>query len=236
MISIENVSVRFGAVQALRDVSFTAPTGCITAVIGANGAGKTTLLRAISGLVKIQTGDIKINEHSVRTISTEMIARRGVAHVPEGRGVIGDFTVEDNLRLGALSSKKVNLQKGLKEQYERFPVLGERSKQYASTLSGGERQMLAMARALIAKPSILLLDEPSLGLAPLVTADMMKTIRSLCANDGLTVLLIEQNAKSALRIAHEAVVFYLGRVVACADAATVAADENLRHYYLGLLN
>ena len=235
MIEIEGLSVNFGAILALRDVSFCAPTGMVTAVVGANGAGKTTLLRTISGLVKPSAGEIKIEGKSLKGLKTEEIARLGVGHVPEGRGVIGEFTVEENLRLGALSAK-VNIHAGLKEQYERFPVLGQRRKQYAATLSGGERQMLAMSRALIAKPTVLLLDEPSLGLAPLVTAELMRLVRDLCASEKLTVLLIEQNAKSALRIAHEAVVLHLGSVVACADAATVAADENLRHYYLGLVN
>ncbi len=250
MIKVENLSVNYGAVQALRDVSFTAKTGVITAVLGANGAGKTSLLRSMSGLVKIANGSITIEDahtvmvdghpqsavesHELRGMKTEDIARLGVGHVPEGRGVIAEFTVEENLRLGALSSK-VNLAEGLARQFEQFPVLGERRKQYASTLSGGERQMLAMARALIAEPKVLLLDEPSLGLAPLVTADMMATIRQLCESQGLTVILVEQNAKSALRIAHDAVVLHIGSVVAAADAATVAADDQLRHYYLGLV-
>ncbi len=235
MIEVKNVTVDYGAIRALRDVSFVAPTGQITTVIGANGAGKTSLLRAISGLVKYPEGDISVFGQSLRGRKTEEIARIGVAHVPEGRGVIGEFTVEENLRLGALAAK-VNIAEGLTQQYEQFPVLGERRRQYASTLSGGERQMLAMARALIARPRVLLLDEPSLGLAPQVTAELMKTIRHLCTERELTVLLIEQNAKSALRIASQAVVLNLGQVVACADAATVASDEQLRHYYLGLVN
>jgi branched-chain amino acid transport system ATP-binding protein len=234
MISIQNLSVNYGAVAALSDVSFEAKTGSITAVLGANGAGKTTLLRAISGLVKYRNGEISSGDVNLKGMKTEEIARRGVGHVPEGRGVIGEFTVEDNLKLGALYAKG-NFAHSAAEQYEQFPVLGERRKQFAATLSGGERQMLAMARALIAKPSVLLLDEPSLGLAPLVTADLMKTVRDLCAKQGLTVILVEQNAKSALRIAHDAVVLHLGKVVAYADAATVAADDQLRHYYLGLV-
>lgn len=234
MISVQHLSVSYGAVSALSDVSFVAPTGSITAVLGANGAGKTTLLRAISGLVKFREGEIFSTEVNLKGMKTEDIARLGVGHVPEGRGVIGEFTVEDNLKLGALYAK-VNFAQGAAEQYEQFPVLGDRRKQFAATLSGGERQMLAMARALIAKPKVLLLDEPSLGLAPLVTSELMKTIRDLCASQHLTVILVEQNAKSALRIAHNAVVLHLGKVVASADAATVAADDQLRHYYLGLV-
>ncbi|HEY5439353.1 MAG TPA: ABC transporter ATP-binding protein [Acidimicrobiales bacterium] len=234
MIAIDNLSVSFGAVQALRDVTFLAETGKITAVLGANGAGKTTLLRTISGLKEPRSGTILMDGQALVHKKTEDIARLGVGHVPEGRGVIGEFTVEENLRLGAMMAK-VNLQQGLEEQYEQFPVLGERRKQHAAKLSGGERQMLAMARALIAKPSVLLLDEPSLGLAPLVTAQLMHTIRSLCESRDLTVILVEQNASSALRIAHHAVVLHVGSVVANDTASIVAQDENLRQYYLGLV-
>ena len=233
MIAIENLSVSYGAVQALRDVTFRAETGQITAVLGANGAGKTTLLRTISGLKEPKSGTIAMDDRALVHKKTEDIARMGVGHVPEGRGVIGEFTVEENLRLGAMMAK-VNLKSGLEEQYEQFPVLGERRKQHAAKLSGGERQMLAMARALIAKPSVLLLDEPSLGLAPLVTAQLMHTIRSLCESSDLTVILVEQNASSALRIAHHAVVLHVGGVVADDAASIVAQDENLRQYYLGL--
>lgn len=234
MIAIDSLSVSFGAVQALRDVTFLAETGQITAVLGANGAGKTTLLRTISGLKEPTSGAISMDGQALVHKRTEDIARMGVGHVPEGRGVIGEFTVEENLRLGAMMAR-VNLQMGLEEQYELFPVLGERRRQHAAKLSGGERQMLAMARALIAKPSVLLLDEPSLGLAPLVTAQLMHTIRSLCESRDLTVILVEQNASSALRIAHHAVVLYLGNVVADDAASIVAVDENLRQYYLGLV-
>ena len=234
MITIEGLTVSFGAVQALRNVSFVAETGKITAVLGANGAGKTTLLRTISGLKEPKTGTIRLDDQSLVHKRTEDIARLGIGHVPEGRGVIGEFTVEENLRLGAMMAR-VNLSQGLQEQYELFPVLGERRKQHAAKLSGGERQMLAMARALIAKPSVLLLDEPSLGLAPLVTAQLMHTVQSLCESSDLTVILVEQNATSALRIAHHAVVLHVGKVVANDIASVVAADENLRQYYLGLV-
>jgi branched-chain amino acid transport system ATP-binding protein len=234
MITIEDLSVSFGAVRALRNVSMTAETGKITAVLGANGAGKTTLLRTISGLKEPSSGTIRFDDRNLVRLRTEDIARLGIGHVPEGRGVIGEFTVEENLRLGAMTAK-VNLRQGLEEQYEQFPVLGERRKQHAAKLSGGERQMLAMARALIAKPTVLLLDEPSLGLAPLVTAQLMHTIHSLCESSDLTVILVEQNATSALRIAHRAVVLHVGKVVANDDAAVVAVDENLRQYYLGLV-
>jgi branched-chain amino acid transport system ATP-binding protein len=234
MIRIENLCVNYGAVRALRDVNLEASPGRVTAVLGANGAGKTTLLRAISGLVKPKSGSIVFGEHSLIDVATENIARLGVAHVPEGRGVIGELTVEENLRLGALASK-VNISEGLEAQYAQFPALGDRRKKYCATLSGGERQMLAMARALIAQPEVLLLDEPSLGLAPQVTSELMKSILRLCESKNLTVILVEQNAKSALRIAHTAVVLHLGTVVASDDADKVASDDDLRRYYLGLV-
>jgi branched-chain amino acid transport system ATP-binding protein len=234
MIRVDNLSVSYGAVKALRNVSLQASPGLITAVLGANGAGKTTLLRAISGLVTPQSGNILLGEKSLLRMPTENICRLGLAHVPEGRGVIAELTVEDNLRLGALASK-VNLAEGLETQYAQFPALADRRKKYCATLSGGERQMLAMARALIAQPKVLLLDEPSLGLAPLVTSELMKLILQLCESENLTVILVEQNAKSALRIAHNAVVLHLGAVVASGDAKTVADDEDLRRYYLGLV-
>ncbi len=234
MILVKDLSVNYGAVRALKEVSFEAPTGQITAVLGANGAGKTTLLRTISALVAPKSGAIHLDDVALVGLATENIARLGVAHVPEGRGVIEELTVEENLRLGGLS-QDVDLPSGLAEQYGRFPALGDRRKKLCATLSGGERQMLAMARALIAKPRVLLLDEPSLGLAPQVTAQLMKTIHELCESEHLTVILVEQNAKSALRIAHRAVVLHLGAAVASGDAASVAADEDLRRYYLGVV-
>ena len=234
MIAVERLTVAFGAVYALREVSLRAETGKITAVLGANGAGKTTLLRTISGLVAPQSGTVSLDERVLTRRRPEDIARLGVGHVPEGRGVIAEFTVEENLRLGAIVAK-VPLEEGLAQQYEAFPVLGQRRKQHAAKLSGGERQMLAMARALIARPSVLLLDEPSLGLAPLVTAQLMATVAELCATKDLTVVLVEQNASSALRIAHHAVVLNVGRVVADAPAEVVADDERLRQYYLGMV-
>jgi branched-chain amino acid transport system ATP-binding protein len=232
VIEISGLSVCYGAVQALRDVSLSAPSGSVTAVIGANGAGKTTLLRTISGMVRPTAGSIELDGTRLVGQRTENIARLGVGHVPEGRGVIEEFTVEENLRLGALHGKQ-RLQAGLADQFDLFPVLGERRRQAAGTLSGGERQMLAMARALIAQPSVLLLDEPSLGLAPIVTAGLMRTIKELCVDLKLTVILVEQDAMSALRVSGRAVVLHVGRVAADDRSEVIAADENLRHYYLG---
>lgn len=233
MIKVQELSVSYGAVKALENVSFEAAKGRITAVLGANGAGKTTLLRTISGLVKPLQGTVQLGDVKLTGKNPEDIARLGVAHVPEGRGVIAEFTVEENLRLGAMASK-VNFHEGMEKQFATFPALRDRRKQHASTLSGGERQMLAMARALIAGPPVLLLDEPSLGLAPLVTQEMMKTVAALCASESLTVVLIEQNATSALKIAHEAVVLHLGSVVASGSAEQIRNDDNMKRYYLGV--
>jgi branched-chain amino acid transport system ATP-binding protein len=233
VIRISDLSVSYGAVQALRGVSFTAPSGSVTAVIGANGAGKTTLLRTISGLVRPKEGEILLDDVSLVGRRTEEVARLGIGHVPEGRGVIEAFTIEENLRLGALHGTQP-LKVGLDDVFDLFPVLGERRKQHAGTLSGGERQMLAMARALIAKPSVLLLDEPSLGLAPIVTADLMVKVKELCESRDLTVILVEQDAMSALRVSTRAVVLHVGAVAADDRAEVVASDENLRQYYLGI--
>jgi branched-chain amino acid transport system ATP-binding protein len=233
MIRIEGLVVKYGAVRAIKDVSFQVDPGSLTAVLGANGAGKTTLLRTISGLVKPADGHVWLDDHQLTGRHPEDIARMGVAHVPEGRGVIEEFTVEENLQLGALHAK-VNFKRELAVQLERFPILADRRRQHAGKLSGGERQMLALARALISRPRVLLLDEPSLGLAPLVTAQLMSDIQRFCREDRLTVVLVEQNARSALKIADRAVVLHVGDMVANDDAATVDGDENLRHYYLGM--
>jgi branched-chain amino acid transport system ATP-binding protein len=227
MLRIDALTTAYGPVKALEDVSFDVPAGSITAVLGANGAGKTTLLRTISGLVRPRSGAVLLEGNPIHARSPEDIARLGVAHVPEGRGVIEELTVEENLRLGGLL-------RGAKPDYGLFAPLAERRHQPASTLSGGERQMLVLARALAARPRLLLLDEPSLGLAPKVAAQIVGLLQTLRERDGLTVLLVEQNARSALSVADRGVVLALGRVVAQEDPDTLAADEQLRHAYLGL--
>jgi branched-chain amino acid transport system ATP-binding protein len=233
-LSVQGLSVSYGAVRALDDVTLQADTGRITAVLGANGAGKTTLLRAISGLVKPVAGDVRFEGTRLVGMPVEEIVRHGVAHVPEGRGVIDELTVEENLRLGALwSTARRNRKTVTEEVYDLFPVLRRRRRLHASTLSGGERQMLAIGRALVAHPRLLLLDEPSLGLAPIVTAQLMAMLRDLTEATTLTVVLVEQNARSALSVAQHAVVINLGRVVVSDSAASVARDSALRHHYLG---
>ncbi|KDN23989.1 ABC transporter ATP-binding protein [Amycolatopsis rifamycinica] len=234
MLEIEDLSVAYGAVRALDGVGITVERGGITAVLGANGAGKTTLLRTISGLHPARGGRITWDGRKLTGLAPDRIARGGVAHVPEGGGVITELTVDENLRLGALWRRdRADRAAARTEMYELFPALAERSAKPASTLSGGERQMLAIGRALMSRPGLLLLDEPSLGLAPLITARIMGILRDLRATTGLTVVLVEQNAHSALSIADRGYVLALGRVVAVDTAAELLADDGLRHAYLG---
>jgi branched-chain amino acid transport system ATP-binding protein len=234
-LAVEGLTAGYGEVTALDDVTVTAAAGGITAVLGANGAGKTTLLRAVSGLVKPRRGRILLADHNVAGRSPEQIVRAGIAHVPEGHGVIPELTVEENLRIGMMSwrGKRAARSAAMEEEYARFKPLADRRRKLASTLSGGERQMLVIARALLARPRVLLLDEPSLGLAPRVMAQVMDLVVRLSREHGLTIVLVEQNARGALAIADHGVVLNLGRVVASADAATLAADVALRHHYLG---
>jgi branched-chain amino acid transport system ATP-binding protein len=231
---IEDLSASYGPIRALDGVSFSVSEGTVTAVLGANGAGKTTLLRTITGLVRPQRGAARYGEVDLARLEVADHVRHGVAHVPEGRGVIAELTVEENLRLGGLFRRdRAGVRKSIAEVLELFPPLAERRRRSAHTLSGGERQMLVVGRALVARPSLLLLDEPSLGLAPRVTAQIMELLRRLVDEHHLTVLLVEQNARSALSVADRAVVLGLGRVVMDDSAAAVGADETLRHHYLG---
>jgi branched-chain amino acid transport system ATP-binding protein len=231
---IEDLSASYGPIRALNGVTFSVPEGAITAVLGANGAGKTTLLRTITGLVRPDRGTARYGDVDLARIEVAEHVRHGVAHVPEGRGVIAELTVEENLRLGGLFRRdRAGIRQSIAEVLELFPPLAERRRRSAHTLSGGERQMLAVGRALVARPRLLLLDEPSLGLAPRVTAQIMELLRRLVTEQGLTVLLVEQNARSALSVANRAVVLALGRVVMEDTASAVGADEALRHHYLG---
>jgi branched-chain amino acid transport system ATP-binding protein len=235
-LQVEGLVAGYGEVTALDDVTVTAGAGAITAVLGANGAGKTTLLRAISGMIRPRRGRVLLGGHDVAGRSPEQVVRAGIAHVPEGQGVIPELTVEENLRVGMMSwpgRQRRDRGTALEEAYGRFKPLSDRRRKPASTLSGGERQMLVIARALLARPRVLLLDEPSLGLAPRVMAQVMDMVTGLSRERGLTIVLVEQNARIALAIADHGVVLNLGRVVASADAPTLAADVALRHHYLG---
>jgi branched-chain amino acid transport system ATP-binding protein len=231
VLKTEQLSAHYGAVCAVDRVSLSVAPGTITAVLGANGAGKTSLLRTISGLERASTGRVLLDDEDITGLAVEDIVRRGLAHVPEGRGVVAELTVEENLRLGGLW--RGHGATPVAEIYDTFPRLRERREQPASRLSGGERQMLSIGRALMARPRVLLLDEPSLGLAPLLAAQIMGLVRRLCETLGLAVLLVEQNARSALSIADRGLVLNLGRVVAEDEPQRLAADEGLRHAYLG---
>ena len=237
-LAVQDLVAGYGGVLALDNVTITADAGTITTVLGANGAGKTTLLRTISGLVRPRGGRVLLDGADRAGRRPEDMARAGIAHVPEGQGVIAELTVEENLRLGMMSwpgiaRRRAERSAALAEAYERFSVLADRRQKLASTLSGGERQMLVIARALVARPRVLLLDEPSLGLAPRIMTQVMDMVVRLSRENGITIVLVEQNARAALAIADQGVVLNLGRVVAAADAKALAADVALRHHYLG---
>jgi branched-chain amino acid transport system ATP-binding protein len=235
---VEELVAGYGEVTALNKVTINARPATITAVLGANGAGKTTLLRTVSGLVRPRGGRILLDGTDRAGRGPEALAKAGITHVPEGQGVIPELTVEENLRMGMMAWPGFGLRRTEKaavtaDAYERFPVLADRRRKLAGTLSGGERQMLVIARALVARPRVLLLDEPSLGLAPRIMTQVMDTVVRLSRENGITVVLVEQNARAALSIADRGVVLNLGRVVAEAEAQTLASDVALRHHYLG---
>jgi branched-chain amino acid transport system ATP-binding protein len=230
-LEIEAITTDYGPVRAVDGVTLAVMPGRITAVLGANGAGKTTLLRTVSGLVHASAGRVRLHGQDVLGLAPEEIVRHGLAHVPEGRGVIVELSTEENLRLGGLWRRAGDEE--LEEIYALLPALRERRRQTAGVLSGGERQMLSIGRALMARPSVLLLDEPSLGLSPLIATRIMELIRELAAQRELAVLLVEQNARSALAVADRGVVLNLGHVVADEEAGALAADEDMRRAYLG---
>jgi branched-chain amino acid transport system ATP-binding protein len=234
VLEVEELVAAYGPVRAVDRVSLNVAHASITAVLGANGAGKTSLLRSISGLLRPRGGRVRFGGRDITRMGAEDIVRLGLAHVPEGGGVIAELTVEENLRLGSLWRRdRADRPRALKEVFALFPRLEERRRQHASALSGGERQMLSIGRALMGRPTMLLLDEPSLGLAPLVAARIMGLIAELREKTELTVLLVEQNAKSALRVADRGVVLNVGRTVAEDESAVLAADDQLRRAYLG---
>ncbi|MCP3014963.1 ABC transporter ATP-binding protein [Nocardiopsis dassonvillei] len=233
LLTVEELSASYGAVRALDRVSLTVPAKGVCAVLGANGAGKTTLLRTITGLHPAASGRVLLDGEDITRLPAEKVITRGLAHVPEGGGVIAELTVEENLRLGGLWRSDRRRDSAMGEVLELFPPLAERRARPASTLSGGERQMLAIGRALMARPRVLLLDEPSLGLAPLVTRQIFTLLRDLRDRTGLTVVLVEQNAAGALSVTETGFVLNQGRVAVGGASADLLSDDRTRHAYLG---
>lgn len=233
MLEVKDLYVNYGAVEAIKGISFTVQPGEIVTLIGANGAGKTTTLHIISGLVKAKSGSITYNGTDLQKIDPSKIISLGIAHVPEGRHVFPEMTVEENLQMGAFISKnKEETAAAMQDVYEKFPRLRERRRQLAGTLSGGEQQMVAVGRALMGKPSIILMDEPSMGLSPLLVKEVFAIIKEIHAA-GITVLLNEQNAKMALSIADRAYVLETGTISISGDAQELLKDERVKKAYLG---
>jgi branched-chain amino acid transport system ATP-binding protein len=233
LLELDGVSAGYGPTTVLRGVSLSVPEGGVVSLLGANGAGKTTTLRAITGGVR-WAGDIKFDGHSLHRMSTESIVRRGIAHVPEGRGICTELTVDENLRLGShLRRDSAELRKDYDRVFEYFPVLKERRRLSASTLSGGEQQMLALARALLMRPRLMLLDEPSLGLAPMVVRAIFEIIRTINRESKVAVLLVEQNARIALELSTHAYVLEVGRVAVEGESSELQGNESVRRSYLG---
>ena len=233
LLEAENLEAQYGWTKVLHGLAFAVEAGGITAILGANGAGKTTTLRAVCGMVKT-AGEIRFEGRRIDGKATEDIVRLGIAHTPEGRGTFMDLTVEENLRLGAYVRKdREPFAADLERVSEYFPILAQRRRQQAGTLSGGEQQMLAVARALMSRPRLLLLDEPSLGLAPLLTREIFRIVRAINKDEGVSVLLVEQNAAMALELADHAYLLETGRVVMSGSAAELRKDDSIRRSYLG---
>ncbi|MEG1525430.1 MAG: ABC transporter ATP-binding protein [Clostridia bacterium] len=232
MLKVDNINVSYGNILAIRDISFSVETGEIVTLIGANGAGKSTILKTISGLLRTKTGDVTFNEHSIKTMAPHKIVSAGIAHVPEGRRVFSQMTVEENLEMGAFTQPLSSVGDSLPNVYDRFPRLKERRRQIAGTLSGGEQQMLAMGRALMSSPRLMMLDEPSMGLAPLLVEQIFDIIKEL-NKAGTTILLVEQNALMALSIAHRGYVLETGKIVLSAPAEALLHNDSVQKAYLG---
>jgi branched-chain amino acid transport system ATP-binding protein len=233
-LEVSDIHTYYGNIQALKGITLEVNEGECVTLIGSNGAGKSTTLRSISGLTAPRTGSIKLGGEEISMLPPQEIVRLGICQSPEGRKCFSRMTVRENLELGAyLRRDSASILKDLDRVYELFPPVADRRAALANTLSGGERQMLVIGRALMASPSMLLLDEPSLGLAPRIVGQIFELLHGLVRDEGLTVLLVEQNARSALSVAHRGVVLNLGKVVADQDASVLAADDQLRHAYLG---
>ncbi len=232
LLQVDNIEVYYGVIKALKGISFEVNKGEIVALIGANGAGKTTILHTVTGLLKPKSGKILYNGNDITKTPAHKIVTMGMAHVPEGRRIFSQLSVLDNIKLGAFTRKdKEEIEETLNYVYERFPRLKERKNQIAGTLSGGEQQMLAMGRALMSKPDFVLMDEPSMGLSPLLVSEIFDIIKAINDN-GTTVLLVEQNAKKALSIANRAYVLETGSIVLSGDAKDLMNDESVKKAYL----
>ena len=231
MLNVTNINVYYGNIHALHDMTFHVDDGEIVSLIGANGAGKSTTLKTISGLLRSRTGDIEFDGHSISRTEPDVIVRQGLTHVPEGRRIFLSMTVEENLDMGAFTVREGRKQ-ALDDVYDRFPRLAERRSQIAGTLSGGEQQMLAMGRALMIRPKMMMLDEPSMGLAPILVSHIMDIVVEL-NKSGTTVLLVEQNARLALKISHRSYVVESGRIVLTDTAENLLNNEQVKRAYLG---
>ncbi|MBP3917945.1 MAG: ABC transporter ATP-binding protein [Clostridia bacterium] len=233
LLTVENLEVSYGLIRAIKGVSFHVEEGEVVSLIGANGAGKTTIMHALCNLIPKAAGTVHFHDTDITAVPAHKLVPMGIAQVPEGRRIFQELTVAENLRLGAYTrSNKKEIEQTRNQMYERFPILKERSKQIAGTLSGGEQQMLAMSRALMSHPKLLLLDEPSMGLSPLYVNIIFDMIRQI-NKEGTTVLLVEQNAKKALAIADRAYVLEIGKIAKTGTGAELLADDGIRRAYLG---
>lgn len=232
MLTIGQLVAGYGSITALKNVDISVPAGSIVSLIGANGAGKTTTMKTIMGLIKPASGKIEFQGESITGLPVHKIVNKGISLVPEGRSILSQMTVLENLEMGAFQRNDNAIQDDIRKVFNRFPILEERKQQLGGTLSGGQQQMLAIGRALMARPKLLLLDEPSMGLAPLVVADIFKVIQEI-NGDGTTILLVEQNVRQAIKIAHYAYVMETGRVVLHGKAEDIATDSRVMEAYLG---
>lgn len=232
MLTISQLVAGYGSITALKAVDISVPAGSIVSLIGANGAGKTTTMKTIMGLIKPASGKIEFQGESIAGLPVHKIVNKGISLVPEGRSILSQMTVLENLEMGAFQRNDNAIQDDIRKVFNRFPILEERKQQLGGTLSGGQQQMLAIGRALMARPKLLLLDEPSMGLAPLVVADIFKVIQEI-SGDGTTILLVEQNVRQAIKIAHYAYVMETGRVVLHGKAEDIANDPRVMEAYLG---
>lgn len=232
MLRIQQLVAGYGSITALKNVDIAVPEGSIVSLIGANGAGKTTTMKTIMGLIKPAVGQIEFQGENVTAMPVHKIVSKGISLVPEGRSILSQMTVLENLEMGAFQRKDNGIRQDIQKVFNRFPILEERKQQLGGTLSGGQQQMLAIGRALMARPKLLLLDEPSMGLAPLVVADIFKVIQEI-NQDGTTILLVEQNVRQAIKIAHYAYVMETGRVVLHGKAEDIANDPRVMEAYLG---